>query len=122
MNDKTKKANEARTDAGSRQQARRGRAYVPNDQDRKLVEVAVALKIPEVEIAKLVSPPDGISPDELRRHYPLELALSTARMNLTVANMLYEMATSDSIKPPQGLKAAMRWLELCDPQRWRCRR
>lgn len=70
------------------------RAFVPTDEQRKLVEELAGLGVPHKDIAMLVHRHDGVSihKETLRKYFEPELQAGMARANAEVARSLFRMA------------------------------
>jgi hypothetical protein len=66
--------------------------FVPTDQDRQIVMLAVACGMTQEAIAKQVRFPDGINVKTLLAHFPTELAVGSDRATIRVAGALFATA------------------------------
>ena len=82
---------------------KRGRPpHEPTPKDRKTVEIATSVGIPQPIIARII----GVHETTLRDYYRDELDLGKARANMAVCGNLFRIATGNS---PQAAASAMFW-------------
>lgn len=79
-----------------------GLAFAPTDEQRKTVRVMFGFGIPQAEIAILLD----IDPKPLRLHFRRELDRGSVEATATVAQTLYQMATSG-----QNTAASIFWMK-----------
>lgn len=78
--------------------------HTPTDKDRKQVAIMAGIGLTHNQIAKII----GVSDETLRKYYAEELEISAAKMNATVAQNLYSIATS---KGPGAVPSAIFWMK-----------
>jgi hypothetical protein len=82
--------------------------HEPTNNDRKTVQSAAGLGLPQDQIAALI----GISDKTLRKYYAKELMLGKAQASATVAKSLFNKATGgDTTAMIWWTKAQMGWGE-----------
>lgn len=88
-------------------------AHKPTDVFRKQVTNFKGMGMTHDQISKMM----GISDETLRKYYDHELNVADAKMNVNVANNLYNMATDPDHK--NSITAAIFWLKMRGGPEWR---
>ena len=96
----------------------RGRpAYQPSDKDRRIAEALAGWGIPQDRIARVI----GVDPKTLRKHFPDELEVGSARLEAQLAQNLLRIAQGHDrqalIATIFALKSRFGWVEASAPPR-----
>ena len=63
-------------------------AYQPSDKDRRIAEALAGWAIPQERIARVI----GVDPKTLRKHFPDELSVGSAKLEAQLAQNLLRIA------------------------------
>lgn len=96
----------------------RGRpAYQPTDKDRRIAEAMAGWAIPQERIARVI----GVDPKTLRKHFPDELIMGSAKLEAQLAQNLLRIAHGHDrqalIATIFALKSRFGWVEATPPPR-----
>jgi len=88
-------------------------AFKPTEDDRKTVELMVAVGIPHEGIARCIQ--GGIDDKTLRKHFPEELETAAIRANTKVAGSMFQSAISGNVAAQKHWTSArMGWKETSE--------